>query len=461
MTRTQVFSCGYRAWLLGVLFLATALNLADRQGLATVVPAIKAELHLSDTELGLLQGLGFAIFYTLMGLPLARLAEHKNRSWILSASTAVFAGATVLSGACRGFWQLLICRVGVGIGDAGFSPTVASLVGDYYPAQKRASAMTLIWLGAPIGAALGATIGGWVAQHGSWRAWFLSLGVAGFLVATLVLLTVREPIRGLSDSRPGGGTAPPAMRATFRFLLGKRSMRHVLIGAALASVTMNGLGQFWGRFFVSVHHATLTETGRAIGILAIVTMVAGFSLGGFGVERAGRHDRRWYVWGPGIALLLSSPLLLLGETRGSISGTVVILLIGLTLLFVYFTPTLAIAQNMVSANMRASSAFVVAAVLGIVGLGLGPSLTGLLSDLFAQHIFGQGNFKALCVSSGARSMLIEPLRHRCQSASASGIQQSIMLMSLFSAWGAIHYFFAARHFRGDLDTHYSELPGSG
>ena len=163
-----------------------------------------------------------------------------------------------------------------------------------------------------------------------------------------------------------------SMRATFRFLLGKRSMRHVLIGAALASVTMNGLGQFWGRFFVSVHHATLTETGRAIGILAIVTMITGFSLGGFGVERAGRRDPRWYVWGPRIALLLSSPLLLLGETRDTVSGTVSILLIALTLLFVYFTPTLAIAQNMVSANMRASSAFFVAAVLGIQRLGCHP-----------------------------------------------------------------------------------------
>jgi predicted MFS family arabinose efflux permease len=446
------FSVPYRAWLLFVLFLATALNLADRQGFAAVLPAIRTDLHLTDTDLGLLQGLGFAIVYTLMGLPLARLAEHRRRTRILAAATALFGMASALTSACRGFWSFLLCRVGVGIGDAGYAPTVASLIGDHFPTTRRASAMTLIWYGGPFGAFLGAALGGWIAHRGSWQKWFLGLGVVGVLVAILVMLTLREPRRGLADGIvTTGAERPPSIATTFRFLIGKRSMCHVLIGAALASMTMNGLGQFWGRFFVAVHHADLAETGRVIGAMGAVAMVAGLSLGGFGVDLAGRLDRRWYVWGPGAALLLSTPLLLLGVTRGTIAASVPILVIGLTLMFAYFTPTLAIAQNIVSANMRASSAFAVAAVVSIVGAGLGPALTGLISDGLAQHAFALGDYKAMCVSAVASDAAQLSVKSACSIASASGIRGSILVMSLFCGLGGIFYLAAARHFRRDIE----------
>jgi predicted MFS family arabinose efflux permease len=445
------FSTPYRAWLLFVLFLTTALNLADRQGFAAVLPAIRADLHLTDTDLGLLQGLGFAIVYTLMGLPLARLAEHGRRTYILSAATALFGAAVALSSACRGFWQFLLCRVGVGIGDAGFAPTVASLVGDHFPATRRASAMTLVWYGGPFGAFLGAALGGWIAHRGHWQSWFVVLGVLGIVVAVLALLTLREPRRGMSDALAAELEPPPPILATFRFLIGKRSMCHVLAGAALASMTMNGLGQFWGRFFVAVHHTDLAETGRVIGTMGAVAMVAGLSLGGFGADLAGRHDRRWYVWGPGIALLLSTPLLLLGVTRGTMAGSIPILIVGLTLLFAHFTPTLAIAQNMVAANMRASSAFAVAAVISIVGAGIGPTLTGFVSDALAQHAFAIGDYKALCVGAVAGEAQSTALREACATASAGGIRGAIIVMSVFCGLGGLHYLRAARTFRRDIE----------
>ena len=446
------YSTLYRAWLLFVLFLTTALNLADRQGFAAVLPALRADLHLTDTDLGLLQGLGFAIVYTLMGLPLARLAEHGRRTHILSAATALFGVAVAFSSACRGFWQFLLCRVGVGVGDAGFAPTVASLVGDHFRATRRASAMTLVWYGGPAGAFLGAALGGWIAHRGRWQTWFVGLGVMGIVVALLALLTLREPRRGLSDALVAEVKPPPPVATTFRFLFGKRSMRHVLAGAALASMTMNGLGQFWGRFFVAVHHTNLAETGRVIGAMGAVAMIAGLSLGGFGVDLAGRHDRRWYVWVPGIALLLSTPLLLLGITRGTMAGSVPILIVGLTLLFAHFTPTLAIAQNMVAANMRASSAFAVAAVISIVGAGIGPTLTGYLSDALAQHAFGAGDYKALCVAAGAGQAQAGALREACAAASAGGIRAAIITMAVFCGLGGLHYLRAARTYRRDTEV---------
>lgn len=445
------YSTPYRAWLLFVLFLTTALNLADRQGFAAVLPAIKADLHLTDTDLGLLQGLGFALVYTLMGLPLARLAEHGRRTHILSAATGLFGVAVAFSSACRGFWQFLLCRVGVGIGDAGFAPTVASLVGDHFPATRRASAMTLVWYGGPAGAFLGAALGGWIAHRGGWQAWFAGLGLVGIVVALLALFTLREPPRGMSDALAAAVEPPPPVTATFRFLVAKRSMCHVLAGAALASMTLNGLGQFWGRFFVAVHHTNLAETGRVIGTMGAVGMVAGLSLGGFGVDVAGRRDRRWYVWGPGITLLLSTPLLLLGITRGTMAESVPILIVGLTLLFAHFTPTLAIAQNMVAANMRASSGFAVAAVISIVGAGIGPPLTGYLSDALAQHAFGAGDYKALCVLAAAGPAQPAALRQACAAASASGIRNAIIVMSLFCGLGGLHYLRAARTYRRDSE----------
>ncbi len=171
-------------WLLFVLFLLSALNLADRQGMAAVAPAIKRDLALSDTQLGLILGLGFAIFF-LLALPVARLAEHRNRTKIIAAAAGVFGVALALCSRAGGFWQFLLVRIGVGSGESGLGPPVASLIGDHYPKEKRASATTLIWLGAPVGAVSGAVLGGWFAQYAGWRAWFVAISVPAVAVALL------------------------------------------------------------------------------------------------------------------------------------------------------------------------------------------------------------------------------------------------------------------------------------
>ena len=448
------FSRLYRGWLLAVLFLLSALNLADRQGMAAVAPAVKRDLLLSDTQLGLILGLGFAIFFSLLALPIARLAEHRNRTRIVAAAAAVFGMALGLCSLAGSFWQFLALRIGVGSGESGLGPPVASLIGDHYPMEKRASASTIVWLGAPVGAVSGAVLGGWFAQYMGWRSWFVALAVPALAVALLAFLTLRDPPRGMSDPVAATGK-PPAMLEVLKFLWSKRSVRQILIGAGLAATAMNGLGQFFARFFISNFHLGFAEAGRILGLMAGAAMASGLALGGFGMDRAAKHDRRWYVWGPAIGLALAAPLFVLGLAQASVPATVAVLMAGHVALFVYWTPTLALAQNMVGANMRASSTFVVNLVLGLVGIGLGPTLIGALSDFFAGRAFGPGHFAVSCPGGaappGAGSFFVQA----CADASAAGVRHAIMAMSLLFLWAGVHYFLAARTLRRDLDTHYS------
>jgi MFS family permease len=452
-TQSEHYSRGYRAWLLGILMLVNLLNLADRQGLAAVAPAIKLDLKLTDTELGLILGLGFAIFYTLLGLPIARLAEHHGRARIIAISAAVFGAFLLLCARSGGFTQTLLARVGVGAGDAGFGPPVASLLGDHYPERRRVSAMTIVWLGAPLGALSGSALGGWIAQNTDWRLWFVGLSVPSLLIALLAFFTLREPPRGLHDPVAPAGR-PPSMWQVVKFMFAKRSMVHVLVGAGLAAVALNGIGQFWGRYYTAVFHLGMFDAGRLIGSIAVVSMASGLALGGFGVSYLSARDRRWYVWGPALALAATTPLFLLAITRPTIHQAIWLLVAGHITLFVYFTPTLALAQNMVGAGMRASSSFVINIVFGLVGVGLGPTLIGKLSDLLAHRAFGAPDFNTLCPGGAAASGADPSLAAACGAASASGILQAIGVFSLLFAWAALHFLLASRNLERDLDRQY-------
>jgi predicted MFS family arabinose efflux permease len=448
------FSRRYRAWLLLLLVLINALNLADRQGIAVSMQAIKVDLRFSDWQLGIIQGLPFAFFYTLMGLPLARLAEHLSRTRIIAGCMALFGAMVALCGTARSFWGLLVCRIGVGVGDAGFGTPVASLIGDHYPMGKRASVMSIIWLGAPIGVVAGATGAGWLAQYVSWRATFATIGMSALAVALIAFLSLREPPRGMSDPDPLSREPPPSTWTVCRFLFAKRSMWHVLIGCALAATSMNAIGQFLHPFLVRNYHLGYAAAGRLIALIAGGAMASGLLLGGFGVDWAGRSDQRWYVWGPALGLTLGAPLFLLGFNQPRISSAVLVLIAAHLCMFLYYAPSLALAQNMVGANMRASSAFFVSLVLGLVGIGLGPPIVGFLSDHFAAQAFALGAFPASCPGGTAPAQAPQALVTACSTASAAGIRHALMVMSLLGLWAALHYLLAARDLRRDLATRY-------
>lgn len=446
------FTRGYRAWLLFLLAIINMLNLADRQGMAASAPALKADLHLSDTQLGLIQGFGFAVFYTLLGLPIARLCERRSRTRVIAIGIAAFAVCVALCSQARNFAHILMARIGVGVGDAAFVTPVGSLTGDHYPPVKRTAAMTIVWLGGPVGALVGSAGGGMIVQEFGWRLWFVVLAIPSAAIALLALLTFREPPRGRYD-RPGTTDRIPSMGETLRFMLAKRSMVHVLIGCALAAMGMNGLGQFLVRFMVAGYGIGIAEAGRTLGTLAILAMGSGIALGGFGVTWASRRDRRWAVWGPAIGLLVSSPLFALSAFQPTLMSALPPLAAAHVAMFVYYTPTLALAQNMVGSTMRASATFVVAFVLGMIGIGLGPTLVGIMSDLYAHNAF-VGDFSTACPGGSAPANAVQVLVARCSEASRIGIVGAIATMSGVFAWAALHYLLAARTLRRDLDTHF-------
>lgn len=452
----QEFSRGYRAWLLIILALVNALTLADRQGIAATAQAIKEDLHFSDSEMGMLLGLGFAIFYTLLGLPMARMAERMSRTRIIVGSLAIFGVMAALCASAQTFWRFMLFRVGVGIGDAGFGPPVASLVGDHYSMERRASAMSLIWLGAPLGVIFG-SYGIVLAEHAGWRTVFIAIGSAGIVVAIIAALTLREPVRGMSDASGPSSGPPPSTWVVLKFLFAKRSMVQVLIGCALAATAMNAIGQYIAQFLLRSFHVAPKDLGFLLSVIAVTSMAAGLLLGGFGIDRAARRDRRWYVWGPAITQILAAPAFILGFSQPTIPSTVAVLMAGHVVMFVYFTPTLAIAQNMVGPNMRASSAFVVSLVIGLVGIGLGPTLTGFLSDEFASRAFSAGDYSALCPGGVPTADSARTIADACLNASATGLRHALMAMSLLTIWAGIHYLVAARSFRRDLETEFQPV----
>ncbi len=240
-----------------------------------------------------------------------------------------------------------------------------------------------------------------------------------------------------------------------KFLMSKRSFVHVLIGAALAATAMNGIGQFLARFLVSNRHVGFAEAGQILGIISGVSMATGLALGGFGMDFLGRFDRRWYVWGPAIGMLLTTPLFILGFMQADLLPMILILIAGHVTMFVYYTPTLGMAQNMVGANMRGSSAFVVSLVLGLVGVGLGPTLVGFLSDFFAQQAFHLGDYKTMCPGGAGLASGGPVLAGACKVASATGVRHAVMAVALVCIWAALHFVLASRSLRKDLDTHYA------
>lgn len=445
------FGLGYRSWLLFLLLVINVLNLSDRQGIAATAPRFKVDLHLTDTQLGLLQGLGFAIFYTLFSLPLALMADRINRAKIIAACVGLFAAFAAACGVAQNFWQMMLFRVGVGTGDAGFGPPVQSLLGDHYPPARRTSATTVIWLGAPIGAVVGSVGGGWFAQYIGWRQWFFTLAIPAAVIALIAFFTLREPVRGMSDPQGLARGKPPSIPVVFGFLIRKRSFVHVLIGAALAATAMNGIGQFLARFIVSNHHLGFAAAGGILGEISGVSMASGMALGGFGMDWLAKRDRRWYVWGPAIGLVITTPLFILGFMQGDINRMILILIAAHVAMFVYYTPTLGLAANMVGASMRGTSAWLASLVLGLVGVGLGPTIVGMLSDFFAQRSFGAESFKAACPGGQA---LVHSMAGACSAASAAGVKDAVMAIALVCLWAALHFVLASRNLAKDLDTHY-------
>ena len=448
------FSEGYTRGALIILMLIYASNFIDRTIINTLGQPIKVDLKISDGQLGLLQGFAFAIFYTVLGLPIGRLAEHRSRVTILSICLVLWSGMTALCGVATNFLQLMLFRFGVGVGEAGCSPASHSLIADYFPAQRRASALAVYAFGIPLGSSLGAMSGGWIAENLSWRIAFFIVGAPGLILAIVARLFLREPPRGHSEvAIQDASVPPPSMWAVAKRMWSAPSFRHMTAGGALISFAGYGVGGFAQPYFIRNFHLGLAEVGLIFGLVAGISTGIGTLVGGFLTDWVGRHDRRWYALVPGIGYLLAVPFYLATYLVGSWHLALLLIVLPGISSYCFLGPTFGVMHNLVEPRMRATATALLFFVLNMIALGGGPFFTGVMSDVFAQHAFTQahlGQFLSVCPGGVGPKAGSAALKALCLATSANATRWAILVTFGFGAWGSIHYFLAAFRIREDM-----------
>jgi MFS family permease len=446
-----LFSQGYSRWVVVLLMLVYTSNFIDRTIVGTLGQAIKVDMKISDAELGLLGGFAFAFLYTILGIPIARLAEKRSRVTIISVCLAIWSGMTALCGAAASFPLLLLCRVGVGIGEAGCSPSAQSLISDYYAPERRATALSAYSFGIPLGGMIGAISGGLLAQTVGWRWAFVIVGMPGILLALLTAFTLKEPPRGYSDpARTGDLTPAPSLIAVARRLWSRPSFRHMTAGVTLVSFAGYGIGQFAAPYFIRRFGLNYAEVGIIFGTIGGISSGIGTLLGGAVADRIGKSDWRWYALTPAIGVAIAAPIYLTAYLSPSWIAAAAILILPGIFGYTYLGPTWGVMHNLIEPRARATATALLFFVLNMIALGGGPVFTGYVIDLFGKSLWkstGPGDFMAQCPGGIA---LHHAMAHACSTTLAHATQYGILLTMVAYVWGSLHYLLAARTIRADM-----------
>ena len=376
-----------RWYVLGLLTVVYALNIADRFSISTLIEPIRKELWLSDGGVAFLTGGALGLFYVTVGIWVAVLADRWNRRNILAASLAVWSGITALCGLTHSYLQLLLARFGVGIGEAGGTPPSTSILADKFPPARRPLALTVFALGACLGAWLGSSVAGAAAERGGWRLAFLVLGLPGVVIALIVWLTVREPRRGQLDSR--ARTESASLRDTLRFVARQRSAVHLLLGGAVATFWSWGLMWWTPAFLQRSHHMGLAQAGAVLGSMHLYAGTAGTLLAGLLMAQRRAADPRFVARLLAVVVVLTTlPSLLAYWVTGE-RAALVLLWLFVPGVYFYIGPILGLLQNVVPANMRATTCALLLFAANIANLLLAPQIVGWLSDWFGAA-YGAG-----------------------------------------------------------------------
>ncbi|MDQ2640417.1 MAG: MFS transporter [Pseudomonadota bacterium] len=403
---------GYSGYVLAVLLLAYTLNAFDRAILSLLLEPIRQEFAITDTQLGLLTGLGFGLFYATLSIPVAALADRWSRRNVLLLSMALWTVMTCLCGLAGSFVLLLLARIGVGIGQSGNNPASHSLIASYFPPARRATALGIVALGAPAGAMLAGLFGGWGGEMLGWRLTIILAGAPGLLLVPLLLLTVREPP---APSQAGAATGPIPLKDTLVTLWTTPAFRHLCIACALHSLSMYAASSFNPAYLARSHGWAGSQIGYLTALTGLAGLVGAFT-GGFLTDRLrARHgEPRWQLWIPAIATLAVVPVQLTAYL-GAGGAMVIAMLLSSLLSLMFFGPSYATAQALASPGSRAVAAALLLFSKAIVGMGLGPLLVGAASDLLA------------------------PL------AGTHSLRLGMLLVPAFNVWAALHFIRAARH----------------
>ncbi|MCL6741547.1 MFS transporter [Sphingomonas sp. RB56-2] len=375
-----------------VLLLFTYIfNFLDRTILNILAGPIIADLKLTDTQFGAITGLAFAILYSVLGVPLALIADRTRRSWVIAGSLAVWSGFTALCGTAASFGQLFLYRLGVGVGEAGGVAPSYALIADYFPPQRRARALAIFSLGVPLGLAGGTLIGAYLATWINWRAAFLTMGIAGLLLAPIVLLVVRDLPRKQAD------TTPEPLTRAFPMIARKPTFWLMAFAASCSSLAGYGLAAWVPTVLERSFGFTLIERGQFLASVFLIGGTTGVFMGGWLADRLGQGDRRWYGRLPAIAWLITAPMFAIGLMSPDPWLAWPLLLIPNALNILWLGPVTTAVQHLVPQPMRATASACFLLINNLIGLGVGPILIGALSETFKER-FGTEALRYAAVS---------------------------------------------------------------
>ncbi len=409
-----------RNYALVLLTVVYSFNFIDRQLLAILQESIKLELTLSDSQLGLLTGFAFAMFYVVAGLPIARWADRSNRRNIIALAVGLWSFMTALSGAVQNYSQLLLARIGVGVGEAGGSPPSHSIISDIFPAEKRASAIAFYSTGVNIGILFGFLLGGWLNEYFGWRIAFLVVGVPGILLAILVRFTLAEPIRGLAEKRQVSDDTIPFSQVV-SLLWSRRSFRHLAFAGALNAFAGYSTSNWTASFMIRSHEMTTGELGTWLAIILGFCGAVGVLCGGLLADRLAPRDKRWYVWLPAITGMICVPFMVAVYLADDPYTALALSVVPGLLFNVWLGNAIATTHGLVGLRMRATASAILFLILNVIGLGAGPWSIGLFSDYLQPSL-------------GADSLRYAMLY----------VLPAIMF------WSACHFYLASRTLRDDL-----------
>lgn len=409
----------YSAYVLGILLLAYILNFVDRQVLALVAEDVKADMGLTDAQLGWLLGPAFVLFYTLTGIPLARLADMTSRKGVVAVGLALWSGMTAVCGAAGNFTQLLLARFGVGIGEAAGTPPSHSLISDYFPPERRATALGIYGWGIFFGTGFGFALGGILLEAFDWRMAFYIAGLAGIPVALLLGFTVKEPPAGVSDGVIEEET--PGMGEVLRTLFARPSFPTLMLAAACQAFLGYTVLSWGATYLRRVLELSGREAGIQFGLAAAIAGAIGVTLGGVLADRLSQRDARWYAWLGAISSVAALPFALGFALAGSAPLAIAFFCPFYLLNNIYVSSLWTLVQNLVSPRMRSMAAATQLAVLNIVGLGAGPLVAGYVSDVLEP---GYG---------------------------AAGLRYALVIAAIVGSLAAIPFLLCARTLRADLE----------
>ena len=419
--RTPYSSSFYRYYVLAILTIVYVFNFIDRQLLVILQEPIKAELGLSDTQLGLLTGFAFALFYVICGIPIARWADKGVRRSIIALALTVWSLMTALCGLAGNYAHLMLARIGVGVGEAGGSPPAHSMISDIFAPNNRALALSIYSIGIYIGMLVGFGVGGWLADEFNWRLAFFVVGLPGIGLAALLYFTVKEPIRGWSEGKMTTAVDTPPITAVAKLLWTRVSFRHIALAASLQAFLIYGIGNWLPSYFQRDYGLSLTTVGTWLALTAGFGGGLGSFFGGWLSDKLGARDVRWYLWTPAMLTFLIVPVITVALTSGSALVALILTAPFNFLTAAYLGSIIAVSHSLVRSQMRALTSAVLFFVINLIGLGLGPLIVGAMSDAFR-----------------ARDM-------------ASPLATAMLICGVIGAlWACLHYLLAAASIRKDI-----------